>query len=284
MDIYCYTPPEGYPNFGDELNRWMWPQLLPQVKVNAPDTFMLGIGTILNSRIEQTASRYKRVVVFGSGHGYGDPPRAIKDWRIFCVRGPRTAKALGLDMNVAVTDPGALVAKLVSGRGPASSGKIGYMPHFRWGHPTAWSGACKDSEILLIDPRRKIETIIEQMLSVKVLITEAMHGAIVSDCLRIPWVPVVSHPNISVSKWQDWTDSLDLKYSPRTLTSLWTRVPEKRGLRARALRYVFAKSAIKELANIANSTSHYLSSDAVLNSKIARLDDELARLREEYLH
>jgi succinoglycan biosynthesis protein ExoV len=46
------------------------------------------------------------------------------------------------------------------------------------------------------------------------VVTEAMHGAIVADTLRIPWIPVVCSPEIATFKWRDWTASLDLPYRP----------------------------------------------------------------------
>jgi len=49
------------------------------------------------------------------------------------------------------------------------------------------------------------------------VVTEAMHGAIVADTLRIPWVPVVCSPAILPFKWSDWTRSVELAYRPRLL-------------------------------------------------------------------
>ena len=36
-------------------------------------------------------------LVFGTGFGYGGVPRLDESWIFYCVRGPRTARALGLD-------------------------------------------------------------------------------------------------------------------------------------------------------------------------------------------
>jgi succinoglycan biosynthesis protein ExoV len=46
------------------------------------------------------------------------------------------------------------------------------------------------------------------------VLTEAMHGAIVADTLRVPFVPLVSSREISSFKWMDWTLSMDLPYRP----------------------------------------------------------------------
>jgi succinoglycan biosynthesis protein ExoV len=74
-----------------------------------------------------------------------------------------------------------------------------------------------------IDPHWPVENVIGQMGRARLVVTEAMHGAIVADTLRIPWVPVVCSPAILPFKWIDWTESLDLDYRPRSIpaSSAW---------------------------------------------------------------
>ena len=81
------------PNFGDELNPWLWPRLLPDLLDDNDDELFLGIGTILNDGVPAPP----RKIVFGSGFGYGLPPHVDSaKWNIYCVRGPLTANALGV--------------------------------------------------------------------------------------------------------------------------------------------------------------------------------------------
>src|SRR5690606_12799670 len=53
-----------------------------------------------------------------------------------------------------------------------------------------------------------------ELSSAERLVTEAMHGAIIADVMRIPWVRIVCHsayhegPTVSEFKWQDWMQSL----------------------------------------------------------------------------
>ncbi len=91
MQLHYYR--DGIGNFGDDLNAWLWPRLIPDLLDDNPDTLFLGIGTLLNNRLPSRP----RKVVFGTGAGYGESlPSLDERWRIYCVRGPLTAMALGL--------------------------------------------------------------------------------------------------------------------------------------------------------------------------------------------
>src|SRR5439155_10040399 len=45
---------------------------------------------------------------------------------------------------------------------------------------------------------------------------ESLHGAIVADALRVPWVPlrIRRNPHTSPFKWEDWCSSMELPYGP----------------------------------------------------------------------
>ncbi len=82
-------------NFGDDLNRWMWKRFLPENFWDEGDgCLFLGIGTVLGGGLP-VADRY---IVFSSGAGYGPLPPGFGSpaWHVVCVRGPLTAKVLGL--------------------------------------------------------------------------------------------------------------------------------------------------------------------------------------------
>src|SRR5215210_6848355 len=87
-------------NFGDDLNRWLWERLVPGLLDSDGSVLFVGIGSILNSLLDND----KVKVIFGSGAGYGAAPRIDHRWKIYFVRGPLTAEALGIDRKLAITD------------------------------------------------------------------------------------------------------------------------------------------------------------------------------------
>ena len=92
MKLHYFRSPHG--NFGDDLNAWLWPELLPGVWDDGSDgiTFV-GIGTILNRLVPDTRLK----IVAGSGVGYSPLPPNLHDgsWEILGLRGPRSARAAG---------------------------------------------------------------------------------------------------------------------------------------------------------------------------------------------
>ena len=91
MRLYYY---EDTANFGDRLNQWLWPRLLPDRWDPDDGIAFSGIGTIINASMP--ASR--RWIVFTSGVGYGGPPANFggDGWTVASVRGPLSAAVLGL--------------------------------------------------------------------------------------------------------------------------------------------------------------------------------------------
>jgi succinoglycan biosynthesis protein ExoV len=217
MKLYYWQGVRG--NFGDELNPWLWNRLLPGVMDNDDRILFMGIGTVLNNLVPDRP--YK--VVFGSGFGYGTPP-VINErrWRFYCVRGPQTAQKLGLPSDLAITDPAALLARINLPKYKKKH-KFSYIPHHTSAKRGNWLSVCKTIGINFIDPMADVETVISNIASSEVIVSEAMHGAVVADALRIPWVPVRAYNHINRFKWHDWCASLKLEYNPFELPALWCR-------------------------------------------------------------
>jgi hypothetical protein len=96
-------------NFGNRsLNTWLWPQLLPtQLREDSP-TLLVGIGSLLNNSLPRQPLK----AVFSSGAGYHGRAQPDARWRVYCVRGPASARLLRLKPALAVTDGAVLVRTL----------------------------------------------------------------------------------------------------------------------------------------------------------------------------
>ncbi|WEX08172.1 polysaccharide pyruvyl transferase family protein [Chelativorans sp. AA-79] len=208
------------PNFGDELNTYMWQHLLPANFLDEDESeLFIGIGSILWDTFPRTARKY----VMGSGYaGYtGLPDVHDGTWDIVFVRGPQTARLLGIAPEKAICDSAVLLRALQL-PAPAPAFDVGFMPHFESLDRGLWEEACKLAGISLIDPRDDVEKVISQIRGARMIITEAMHGAIVADALRTPWVAVKPINPSHRAKWQDWSGALshEVRFSDLLPSSL----------------------------------------------------------------
>lgn len=203
-------------NFGDKLNPMIWNALLPEVMDDDESTVFVGIGTLINSAVPPLP----RKVVFGSGAGYNSPAVIDDTWDFYCVRGPLSAETLGLDKRLAITDPALLLAEIVT-EPAVSTGDVCFMPHHISLDHADWAPVCAKAGVTYLDPRADMHELIARIRGAKLIITEAMHGAIVADAFRVPWVPVQCYEHILEFKWQDWCQSMALPYRPHRIASLW---------------------------------------------------------------
>jgi succinoglycan biosynthesis protein ExoV len=193
-------------NFGDELNTILWPALLPGFFDEDPAIRFLGIGSVLDQRHPSAAVK----LVAGSGYGgYEREPKLDSSWIIHWVRGPRSAAVLGLPSKLGLGDPAALLPTTL-GLSAAGGQAIGFMPHFESAARGAWRQAAEQAGIQLIDPRDDPMTILQAIGSCKVLLSEALHGVIIADALRVPWVAIRPLVRIHRAKWGDWADTMEL--------------------------------------------------------------------------
>jgi succinoglycan biosynthesis protein ExoV len=204
-------------NFGDELNRWLWNRMLPDIWDDADDgTLFVGIGTIL----DRTLPPARVCIVFGAGVGYNAAPADISSssarWRIYGVRGPLTARALKLDKRLAMTDPAILLATLPEFKGLKRRGVI-FIPHWKSVRYGYWQEICKSLGIEFVDPCQDSRWVVARIASAEKVVAESMHAAIIADAFRVPWIPVALSREVSPFKWVDWAASLDAPYSPACL-------------------------------------------------------------------
>lgn len=228
------------PNFGDELNTYVWPKLLGADYFDDDDREMfIGIGSIIGNYYPVASKK----AVVGAGYGgYTPLPETLDEsWRFHFVRGPLTAQLLGIPAEIAITDAAVLI-RAVPTPAAATPVPISFMPHFQSLDRGHWAQVCALAGFRLIDPTAPVETVLAQIQGSGLLIAEAMHGAIVADALRVPWIPVLPIERSHHFKWLDWTESLDIPYGPARLIpssarEAWTRFSgrDAGGRRARRL-------------------------------------------------
>jgi len=217
LDLFYYRGSE--PNFGDELNQWMWPRLVQDCWDDQDNTLFVGIGSVLETKFPKD----KMKIVFGSGYGgYGAAPTLDEKWKIFFVRGKNTAKTLGIDEKFGIGDSAILLRSLFNktiNKQQYKKYAVSFMPHFKslsFGH---WELAAKLAGINFIDPRQGVETIISQILASELMLAEAMHGAIVADALRVPWISLEPMNSLNRMKWFDWASALNIQLASEKLAA-----------------------------------------------------------------
>lgn len=201
-------------NFGDEMNTWFWDRELPGWQGWKDDkTFLFGIGSILN---QDSLSRDGHCVIVGSGFGYTtvgvatDYPRC--DFRF--VRGPLTARRLGLPTETGISDP-AILAYDALPSAPRQHGNVLFVPH----HATAslnlpWERWCQSLDVEYLSPCGDDSmAIIERIAGARLVVAESLHAAIIADTFRIPWITVRLSGGFNEFKWRDWTQSLELDFT-----------------------------------------------------------------------
>lgn len=282
MLLYFHKDPQGG-NFGDELNPWLWHRLFPGMfsgelyhdprlrgEFGEGEPLFVGIGTLINARVPARNPK----IVFGSGMGYGDPPHLDSSWEIRFVRGPLTAERLQLPAGKAIADPAILAADHFE-RTDGVARDMAYMPHCASIRAGEWDQICADVGLRFIDPRWPAQQVLESISRTSVLLTEALHGAILADAFRIPWVPIKTQPAILDFKWLDWCRSIGVGYAPVQFVSLW-----KPGPRAfdRVKHDVKKRIARRQLRRLMRDHRPLLSDDRTLGGIRERLAEQVEQL------
>lgn len=215
MKLFYYKDPIG--NFGDDLNPLIWYTLAPDLFDDDDTRTLLGVGTLINSRAPAEPVKY----VLGSGVGYHAFPDIDSKWKFLCVRGPLSAKRIGLDANRAITDPAVLLTQVVGDRAVEKTRKVSFMPHCLSATFADWKGICAKAGLQYLDPASDVSETIFRIRQSRLVIADAMHAAIVADAFRVPWVPVNCYDHILRFKWDDWCQSLNLSYAPHSIPRIY---------------------------------------------------------------
>ena len=216
MKLFLWKSPEG--NFGDDLNEWIWDHLLPGWQDWDSDVTLFGVGTLLN-RKNLTNVQGQRILVAGTGAGYGTryTGPVSPEWDIRALRGPLSAKALGLDEAIGLIDPAIMIPEFPEFRDLPRSGRPLFVPHIASARRHDWKTACDRLGIDFIAPSEDSKQVIRALAGASVVLAESMHAAILADAFRVPWIPVSISGTFNGAKWQDWGQSLGMQVDIRPL-------------------------------------------------------------------
>ena len=293
--VYCKMP-RG--NFGDDLNEWFWDRVAPGLLDEDERAYLVGIGTIIQARYIAPLRPDASKIIIGAGAGSkGRLPERTDRWHIYGVRGPLTASYYELEPEKVLTDPAMLVGRfddlIASERGRG----IGFMPHVWTVDDWDWRGICDRLGLVYIDPEADSKETIRAISGLDRLVTEAMHGAIVADAMRVPWLAASISPRFEPSKWCDWAGSLGIDIHFHAIPQL---LSEQRPLRDRmkapmktiAAQFGYVpnytppspsgfdrfRDARGTLRRLVNEADFQLSDDRRLRGALDRFNEALARM------
>jgi hypothetical protein len=140
---------------------------------------------------------------------------SIRSKRIYAVRGPETIKRLhqlGLSVNPPVGDPALLLPRIYTPKA-VKKYRLGIIPHYT-DVSTFIKRYQNQSDILVVDMRKEIEEVIEDIASCETTWSSSLHGLIVSHAYGIPSIRFETHTRISGDgiKYADYFGSVGIEY------------------------------------------------------------------------
>ena len=153
------------------------------------------------------------------------------------------------------------------------------MPHWLLAHP-GWARVCEALGIHYIDPIEPPDSIIQDIGQTEIMICEAMHGAIVADALRVPWIPINSHESVLAFKWVDWLSTINVAFDPHRINCLYHQRDES--LPRQMLFQYRVRRSTAELKRVIKTGIPQLSSDVKCNEIVDRLNQTAQQIVDDY--
>ena len=271
----------GTRNFGDDVNPFLLSKIFSKQVIDSPHVCIMGIGSILNDRNVAALDDFERKIVFSSGAGYEVLEKPLDaSWQIACVRGPKTAALMDIGAEKAVCDGAVLLSDYHDTISPARRQGVAFVPHVHTDRAIGrgLSEICAGLGVDYVTPALPHDDFVRAVSGAEYILTEAMHGAILADTMRTPWLCChIMHHNRF--KWQDWCGSVGVPYEPVYLGPRFSDTGLTSPLRlphviVSALRRRRIESRLKKLLH---EGEPQLSEEAVLSGK----KRQLMRLAEE---
>lgn len=196
MNAYWWRPNNNTYNLGDEITTFLLSELFSVEHniSNLSDADLISTGSILqNIWGNRFFLRKKPIGVVGSGFIYtGMKLKRLKFAKIYSVRGFFSRQLItdkGVE-NIALGDPGLLVSKALVDLDNKieKKYKYGIIPHFTKFGTADLNEQYKEYEsYTIIDFRTNdFRKILQEMLSCEIIISQALHGLILSDSFKLP--------------------------------------------------------------------------------------------------
>jgi succinoglycan biosynthesis protein ExoV len=241
--------------------------------------WLIGIGSILDGRLNHLEGTK---LVMGTGYRptrLGMPD--LTSCRIGFVRGPLSARALGLPDATAIADPAVLFGFDYS-RSDAIEDRPAFMPHVGTHERFDCSRLAETAGVTLIDPSAPVDDVLRAISRAPRIVVEAMHGAILADAMGVPWTRLslfnrTLEGRAAVDfKWQDWGASLNLDVEPAAEAPLpWPGRTAVRRLVKRAFVERSLRRAARGLRSVASGNGFRLSNRGLLRSRAAQLREAI---------
>ncbi|WP_010137035.1 polysaccharide pyruvyl transferase family protein [Ochrovirga pacifica] len=293
MKLITYESKKG--NFGDDLNGWLWPKIFHKDALNEKDNIaLLAIGSILigNSDYIKKANQHQKKVIVGTGvRSIAEQLKFDESWDLTFFRGPFSSMVATGEPGNYISDSAyylTLLKDYKQWKTAPKKYKVSVIPYYKSIDTIDWKSCCEQLGWNLIDPTGfDIEYFIKEVSQSEFVISEAMHGAIIADILRVPWqrlkykAHLFEGEAVSEFKWHDWMYSINI-----TNSNTIEVFEKKKKLKYKFFPHLYTKkNQARFKAMISknfNKNSFSLSSDETLNTIIDKLKKNQAYLQKTY--
>ena len=222
MNLIYYKSEKG--NFGDDLNLWLWPQIFGENFLKEDlDIAFFGIGSILieDSKFIEMANQHKTKIIFGTGvRSINEHLQLDDSWKLLFVRGPYSSLKITGDIQHYIADGAYYISLLPQYEKYLSTPKkykVSFIPYFQSVDKVDWKSICEEMSWNLILPTdTSVEDFIMEVAASEQVISEAMHGTMIADIMRVPWKRLRFYAHqyegekVSEWKWNDWLLSIGI--------------------------------------------------------------------------
>ncbi len=195
---------DGHPNFGDDLTPWLLPHYgLAAAYRSASTARLAGVGSIL----EFLPAGWDGAV-WGSGL-MEEAAHALPAATFLAVRGELTRELAGVRGEVALGDPGILVARHL--RRPAVRSDVGIVPHgHHRQHPGVLAATGGAARVSVVNVHGRAAPTVRAIAACRVIVTTSLHGLVTADAYGIPAVWTTLDPPLGGGdfKFRDYESAM----------------------------------------------------------------------------